>query len=57
MCLAALALDCSRRFPFVVAANRDEFFHRPAARLGWWQPEGGGGVGKVDPARAQVGGL
>lgn len=42
MCLAALALDCSRRFPFVVAANRDEFFHRPAARLGWWQPEGGG---------------
>lgn len=42
MCLAALALDCSRRFPFVVAANRDEFFDRPAAHLGWWQPEGGG---------------
>jgi uncharacterized protein with NRDE domain len=41
MCLAALALDVSRRFPLVVAANRDEFFHRPAARLGWWTPEGG----------------
>lgn len=40
MCLAALALDVSRRFPLVVAANRDEFFHRPAARLGWWTPEG-----------------
>lgn len=40
MCLAGLALDASRRFPLVVAANRDEFFHRPAARLGWWTPEG-----------------
>jgi uncharacterized protein with NRDE domain len=41
MCLAALALDASRRFPLVVAANRDEFFNRPAARLGWWTPDGG----------------
>lgn len=40
MCLAALALDVSRRFPLVVAANRDEFFNRPAARLGWWTPDG-----------------
>lgn len=40
MCLAALALDVSRRFPLVVAANRDEFFNRPAARLAWWTPEG-----------------
>jgi uncharacterized protein with NRDE domain len=36
MCLAAIALDASRRFPLVVAANRDEFFGRPTARLGWW---------------------
>ncbi len=42
MCLIALALDQSSRFPFVMAANRDEFFDRPAARLGWWEPEGGG---------------
>lgn len=38
MCLAALALDQNRRFPFVVAANRDEAFDRPAARLAWWSP-------------------
>lgn len=42
MCLVALAIDYSRRFPLVVAANRDEYFSRPAARLGWWTPESGG---------------
>lgn len=42
MCLIVLAIDQSRRFPLVVAANRDEFFARPAARLGWWTPEAGG---------------
>lgn len=42
MCLVALALDQSSRFPFVLAANRDEFFDRAAARLAWWEPEGGG---------------
>lgn len=42
MCLIALALDASRRFPLVVAANRDEFFDRPASRLAWWTPESGG---------------
>lgn len=40
MCLVALALDQSRRFPLVLAANRDEFFARIAARMAWWQPEG-----------------
>lgn len=39
MCLAALAIDHSRRFPLVVASNRDEFFDRPASRLGWWTPD------------------
>lgn len=42
MCLIALAIDQSRRYPLVVAANRDEFFARPASQLGWWIPEGGG---------------
>ncbi|MBQ0959419.1 NRDE family protein [Ideonella sp. 4Y11] len=42
MCLVALALDAHRRFPLVLAANRDEFFERPAARLAWWTPAGGG---------------
>lgn len=38
MCLVALALDQHRRFPLVIAANRDEFFARPAERLAWWVP-------------------
>jgi uncharacterized protein with NRDE domain len=38
MCLAAISIDQDRRFPLVVAANRDEYFDRPAARLGWWSP-------------------
>ena len=41
MCLLALALDQSSRFPFVFAGNRDEFFERGAARLGWWAPDDG----------------
>jgi uncharacterized protein with NRDE domain len=40
MCLVALAIDMDRRFPLVVAANRDEFFDRAAARLAWWNPTG-----------------
>lgn len=38
MCLVALALDRSQRFPMVIATNRDEVFARPAARLAWWSP-------------------
>ena len=44
MCLVALAIDQSRRFPLVIAANRDEFFKRPTARLAWWSP----GAGRPD---------
>lgn len=42
MCLIALALQQSERFPLVIAANRDEFFDRPAAPLAWWSPGEGG---------------
>jgi uncharacterized protein with NRDE domain len=42
MCLVTFAIDQSRRFPLVVAANRDEFFDRPTARLAWWNPPDGG---------------
>jgi uncharacterized protein with NRDE domain len=42
MCLVAFAVDHNRRFPLVIAANRDEFFKRAAARLAWWTPEAGG---------------
>lgn len=41
MCLVALAIDQSRRFPLVIATNRDEYFKRPATRLGWWSPGAG----------------
>jgi uncharacterized protein with NRDE domain len=40
MCLAAMAIAQHPRFPWVLASNRDEFFHRLAAPLAWWQPEG-----------------
>ena len=40
MCLAAIAIGQSARFPWVLASNRDEFHDRPTAPLAWWWPEG-----------------
>lgn len=40
MCLAAFALNAHPRFPLVIAANRDEFFARPAAPMDWWSAGG-----------------
>ncbi|MFT7773434.1 NRDE family protein [Roseateles sp.] len=40
MCLAAFALNAHPRFPLVIAANRDEFFARPAAPMAWWPASG-----------------
>jgi uncharacterized protein with NRDE domain len=37
MCLIALALGASERYPFVIAANRDEYLDRPTAALAQWQ--------------------
>ncbi|MBS0346035.1 MAG: NRDE family protein [Proteobacteria bacterium] len=36
MCLILLAWQAHPDFPLVVAANRDEFFTRPAAAAAWW---------------------
>ena len=36
MCLILVAWKVHARFPLVVAANRDEFHGRPAARAGFW---------------------
>ncbi len=38
MCLAALSIGQSARFPVVLASNRDEFFARASQPLAWWQP-------------------
>lgn len=37
MCLILVAWRQHPQFPLVVAANRDEFHARPAARAGFWQ--------------------
>lgn len=41
MCLVALALGADARFPLVIASNRDEYFERPTAPLGWWSARPG----------------
>ncbi len=36
MCLIVLGWQTDTAYPLVVAANRDEYFSRPTAPLGWW---------------------
>jgi len=36
MCLILFAYNCHERYSLVLAANRDEFYDRPAAPLGFW---------------------
>lgn len=36
MCLILVALDAHERYPFILAANRDEFHHRPTAPADRW---------------------
>lgn len=40
MCLVVFALDAIEGFPFVLAANRDEYFARPSETAAWWSHEG-----------------
>lgn len=37
MCLILFAYKVSKQYPLVLAANRDEFFHRPTAPLHFWK--------------------
>lgn len=37
MCLIAIALGVSERFPLVIAGNRDESLTRPTLPLDWWR--------------------
>lgn len=41
MCLILFAWQAHARYPLVVAANRDEFYARPAARLAEWSDQPG----------------
>jgi uncharacterized protein with NRDE domain len=41
MCLAALTIGQSDRFPVELASNRDEFFARASQPLAWWRPSVG----------------
>lgn len=41
MSVIALAVDQHRRFPLVIAANRDELHARPDAPLAWWTTDDG----------------
>src|SRR5262245_51229901 len=36
MCLIVVGLDAAARYPFVVAANRDEQHARPTQSAAWW---------------------
>ena len=40
MCLILVAWRAHPDYPLVVAANRDEFFARPAAPAAWWPSDG-----------------
>ncbi len=40
MCLVVLALGVSTETPFVLLANRDEYFARTTAAAAWWEHEG-----------------
>jgi uncharacterized protein with NRDE domain len=41
MCLIAFAYQASKRYPLIIAANRDEYLDRPTAPLALWQsPQG-----------------
>lgn len=41
MCLIAFAIGVSKRWPLVIAANRDEFLNRPTLPLARWRSEAG----------------
>src|SRR5690242_6472196 len=54
MCTLAVAFQTDRRWPVVVAANRDERLGRPAE--GWGIREGAGGIRHAAPRDLLAGG-
>jgi uncharacterized protein with NRDE domain len=51
MCLILVAWQVHQRYPLVVAANRDEFHGRPAARASFWDDKPGVLAGRDLQAR------
>lgn len=47
MCFALVAIQQHPHYPFILAANRDEFFNRPAMPLGVW-PTNSAIIGGID---------
>ncbi len=41
MCLIVIATQIHPLYPLIIAANRDEFYHRPTAPLAFWQDQPG----------------
>ncbi|MBW2655266.1 MAG: NRDE family protein, partial [Deltaproteobacteria bacterium] len=39
MCLILFGYKVSREYPLILAANRDEFYQRPTARMHFWQSD------------------
>ncbi|MDP4551381.1 NRDE family protein [Alkalihalobacillus macyae] len=39
MCLIGIALHAHEKYPFILIANRDEFYERPTERAQFWQDE------------------
>lgn len=37
MCLIILAIEAHPEYPLVIAANRDEYYHRPTTPLAFWE--------------------
>ena len=37
MCLLLISYNTNPEYPLIVAANRDEFYHRPTIRAGFWK--------------------
>ncbi len=39
MCFLLLAVNQSEQYPFILAANRDEFYQRPTASMSFWKDQ------------------
>jgi uncharacterized protein with NRDE domain len=39
MCLIIFAFQTHPRYKLILAANRDEYYHRPTAPAGWWEED------------------